>query len=135
MNEIMNVSAVHNNGKPELRVGIRGKEFFFSLDTKTNTVVLKNLFTQEKLKFDVDEVIASNVYTKAQIDELTSGMMLFKGKYTNYQALLETVSAGIMRPKSGYVVFIVNGGGNDSNGTAITSNCHMIYDGERWQVL
>lgn len=135
MSEILNVSAVHNNGKPELRVGIRGKEFILSLDIPKNTVVLKNLFTQKKLSFEVDELNATNVYTKEDIDNMINGMMTYHGKYNNYQELLDSADNGTIAPKVGWVVFIVNGGGTDINGVTITNNCHMLYNGERWQVM
>ena len=135
MSEILNVSAVHNNGKPELRVGIRGKEFILSLDTKTNIVRLKNLFTQKKLSFEVDNLIATNVYTKEDIDNMISGMMTYHGKYNSYQELLNSIENGIITPRHGWVVYILNGGGTDINGVAITNNCHLLYNGERWQVM
>ena len=135
MSQILNVSAIHNNGKPELRVGIRGKEFILSLDIAKNVVVLKNLFTQKKLSLEVDEIISTNIYTKDDIDIMISGMMTYHGKYNDYQSVLDAMTAGTIAPKNGWVIFILNGGGSDINGTAITDKCHILYNGERWEVM
>ena len=135
MSEILNVGGVHNNGKAELNVGIRGKDFRLALNDDKDEVELKKVNSEKKLNLSVDELHATNMYDKQNIDNMMTGMMTYHGKFANYQAVIDATDAGIIRPKIGWVVYIEVGGGVDINGVSISNNCHMLYNGERWQVL
>lgn len=135
MSTILNVGAVHNNGKPELCIGIRGNEFIISLDSENNKITIKKLFTQKKLSLEIDELISTNTYTKDEIDRKYSGMMTYHGNYYSYQDVLDAISNGDITPARGWVVFVVAGGGTDVHGIEIPTNCHMLYNGGGWQIL
>lgn len=59
MSEILNVAKVHNTGKAEITVGLRGNEFKLQLSTADNTVSLFNPITGQMLRFNVGEILVN----------------------------------------------------------------------------
>lgn len=122
MPEVLNLDAIHNNGKARLVIGIRNSKFTLELDSDNETVTLYNEKTNDLLNLKVNSIIAD-------------GIMTYNGKFNTYQDLLDAVANGMIHPVKGWVVFIMMRGGLDASGDYITDNTHLVYTGEGWQTL
>lgn len=64
MSEIYNIAAVHHEGNPELKVGIRGKEFLLSLNYDNGTILITDPRTRKKLTLEIEDIITDKIYIK-----------------------------------------------------------------------
>lgn len=117
---IMNVGGVHDNGSPRLQIGM-GKNNGFIIEYNTS---LKMITITDSTTGAVLPILAP-----------TASPYTFRGQYTSYTALTNAVTSGAVTPTAGDVYSIINAGGTDANGTAITALCNVAYGNGKWYVI
>lgn len=133
MAEILNVASLHNNGKTELHVGIRNNTFSIKYND-VGDITFSNK-EQKKASLDIENLKATNVYTKEEIDEFVEGIFTYRGEYTTFRDLTNATNNGDIVPRKGWVMHITEAGYADVNGTKITAHSHVVFNGERWIAL
>lgn len=190
MSETLNIDRLHTEGRAELHIGIREKQFVIRLsedgnsiefikpdgtklsldcasiiqtlqfvellstnvandgdipifkDSKSITSSGLNLATlQETLKkinnkadraITLDGYGIKNAYTKAQIDEMYTSALKYKGSYNSFSELESAVTSNLVHPMIGDVYNIRTAGGVDVDGTEIKAGDNVIYNGTGW---
>lgn len=190
MSETLNIDRLHTEGRAELHIGIREKQFVIRLsedgnsiefikpdgtklsldcasiiqtlqfvellstnvandgdipifkDSKSITSSGLNLTTlQETLKkinnkadraITLDGYGIKNAYTKAQIDEMYTSALKYKGSYNSFSELESAVTSNLVHPMIGDVYNIRTAGGVDVDGTEIKAGDNVIYNGTGW---
>nr|DAJ90355.1 MAG TPA: hypothetical protein [Caudoviricetes sp.] len=117
---IENIGGVHDNGSPRLQIGM-GKNNGFIIEYNTE---LKMITITDSTTGAVLPVLAP-----------TASPFTFRGQYTSYTDLTNAVSAKTIVPAAGDTYSIINAGGTDANGTAITALCNVAYGNGKWYVI
>ena len=133
MAEILNIASLHNNGKAELHVGIRGNAFTVKLNDDGKVTFLDK--NQKKASLDIEELTATNMYNKTEVDDFVDGVLSYRGEYTTFRDLTTATTNGDITPRKGWIMHINDAGYADVNGTPIKAHTNVIYTGERWLAL
>lgn len=117
---IMNIGGVHDNGEPRLQIGM-GKNNGFVIEYNT----------------ELGMVVVSDATSGAILPILapTQSPYRFKGQYASFSSLQTAVTGGVIIPTDGDSYSIINAGGTDDNGTAITALCTVAYGNGKWFVI
>lgn len=67
--------------------------------------------------------------------ECEASSFTFRGQYSTYTDLTSAVSAKTITPVAGDTYSIINAGGTDANGTAITALCTVAYGSGNWYII
>lgn len=117
---IMNVGGVHNNGKPSLQIGMdKNNGFKLYYNSALKAVMIVDAATGKSVPIIAPE----------------ASPFTFRGQYSTYSALTSAVSANTITPVAGDTYSIINAGGTDANGTAITALCNVAYGSGKWYVI
>ena len=190
MSETLNIDRLHTEGKAEVHIGIREKQFVIRLSEDGNSIefnkpdgtklsldcasiiqtlqfvellstnvanngdipifkdsksitssglnltalqeTLKKIDNKADRAITLDGYGIKNAYTKAQIDEMYTSALKYRGSYNSFAELESAVTSNLIHPMIGDVYNIRTAGGVDVDGTEIKAGDNVIYNGSGW---
>lgn len=190
MSETLNIDRLHTDGKAELHIGIREKQFVIRLSEDGNSIefikpdgtklsldcasiiqtlqfvellsthvandgdipifkdsksitssglnlsalqeTLKKIDNKADRAITLDGYGIKNAYTKAQIDDMYTSALKYRGSYNSFSELESAVTSNLIHPMIGDVYNIRTAGGVDVDGTGIKAGDNVIYNGSGW---
>lgn len=118
---IQNIGGVHNNGMPNLQIGLE-KNHGFNISYNS----------------DIDMIMFTDANSGKVLPVLapsSSSPFNFCGQYKTYNALQNDITSGIINPSNGDTYHILFAGGNDANGNPIKVNTLIAYANGKWFII